>query len=111
MTTESFRTIPLHGELDLHTARELGATLSAAVGDVTRVPVVDLREVTFMDSTALGALIRAGEQMRNQGRPLRLVVAPGQVTELLAASGLNDRFELLSVPPSAGPRADPAAAA
>lgn len=113
MPPESFRTIPLFGELDLHSARELASTLSAAVGDVTCEPVVDLRRVTFMDSTVLGALVRAGEQMRNQGRALKLVVVAGQVTEVLAVSGLTERFELLSVPPGTarGSTGDPAAAA
>lgn len=113
MTPESFHTIPLFGELDLNSARELAATLSAAVGDVTREPVVDLRRVTFMDSTALGALVRAGEQMRNQGRALKLVVATGRVTELLDVSGLTERFELLRAPPGTarGSTGDPAAAA
>lgn len=99
MTPEStLRTIRLFGELDLHSARELGATLSEAVGDTTRDPVVDLRSVTFMDSTALGALTRAAEQLRNQGRVLKLFLADGQVAELLEVSGLTDRFELLSPP-------------
>lgn len=98
------RTIRLFGELDLHSARELAATLSEAVGDVTRGLVIDLRRVTFMDSTALGALIRAAEQLRNQGRKLAVVRTPGgQVDVLLEVSGLTDRFELLSAPPESAP--------
>jgi anti-anti-sigma factor len=93
------RTIRLDGELDIQRARELGAALSQAVGDVTRAPVVDLRGVTFMDSTALGALARAAEQLRNQGRELALVTAPGQVRDVIDVAGLSDRFALHSVLP------------
>jgi len=87
----------------MHSVRDMAATLSEAVGDMTRSLVVDLRSVAFMDSTALGALARAGEQLRNQGRSLGLVVSPGQVSDLLASSGLADRFDVLSgLPGSAG---------
>jgi anti-anti-sigma factor len=104
--------IRLSGELDMHSARDMAAALSEAVGDMTRALVIDLRSVAFMDSTALGALARAGEQLRNQGRALGLVVAPGQVSDLLASSGLADRFDVLSGLPGAagGSNQDPATA-
>lgn len=108
------RVIRLFGELDLHSAREMSATLSQAVGDISVEPIVDLRRVTFMDSTALGALVKAAEQLRNQGRPLAIVVEPGgQVDGLLDVSGLAGRFEILSEPPETDPGSisNPAAAA
>ena len=108
------RTIELYGELDLHTARELAPTLSEAVGDVSRALVVDLRRVTFMDSTLLGALARAAGQMRNQGRKVTLIRVPGSpIDRLLEVSGLSDSFALLSEPGEtpAGSSSDPAAAA
>jgi anti-anti-sigma factor len=107
----TLRTIRLFGELDLHSARAMSATLSEAVGDTTRDPVVDLRRVTFMDSTALGALARAGEQLRNQGRTLKLLLVDGQVRDLLDVSGLADRFELLSAPRGGAPGSTPGPAA
>jgi anti-sigma B factor antagonist len=108
------RTISLFGELDIRSAREMQSALSEAVGDRTRELVVDLRKVSFIDSTALGALVRAAEQLRNQGRMLTLIRTPGDpVDGLLEVSGLGERFELLSDPPeaAAGPMPGPAAAA
>ncbi|MFL5844418.1 MAG: STAS domain-containing protein [Solirubrobacteraceae bacterium] len=114
MTPALPRTIRLFGELDIRSARELQATLSEAVGDRTRELAIDLRKVTFIDSTALGALVRASEQLRNQGRMLTLALMPGGAVEgLLDVSGLYDRFTLVSeLPDSAsGSTPDPAAAA
>lgn len=114
MSEAAPRTIRLFGELDIYQARELVGLLSEAVGDAGRELVVDLRRVTFMDSTALGALVRAGERLRQQGRSLGLFVTPGsQVDGLLESTGLAGRFELLSAPPgsAAGSTQDPAAAA
>ena len=103
----------LAGELDTHDARGISANLSQAVGDTTRAPVVDVRQVTFLDSTVLAALAHAGEQLRNQGRVLTLAIEDGPVRELLDQSGLAGRFELVSAPPETAPGSmqDPAAAA
>jgi anti-sigma B factor antagonist len=92
----STRTIAPEGELDLFSVRGLASDLSAAVGDITRDPVVDLTGVTFMDSTALGVLAKANEQLRRQGRSLALLLAPGQVSDLLDLTGLRDRFAVLN---------------
>ena len=91
------RTIALEGELDLHSVRGLASALSSAVGDITHDPIVDLTGVTFMDSTALGALAKANEQLHRQGRLLAIVLAPGQVSDLLDLTGMRDRFDVLSV--------------
>ena len=103
--------IVLSGELDTHDARGISAELSQAVGDTTRTPVVDVRDVTFLDSTVLAALAHAGEQLRNQGRALTLAISGGPVRELLDQSGLADRFELVSAPPETAPGSTPNPAA
>ena len=91
------RTIRLFGELDLRSAREMQSALTEAVGDRTRELIVDLRKVSFIDSTALGALVRAAEQLRNQGRMMTLLITPGDpVDGLIEVSGLGERFALLS---------------
>ena len=108
------RTIRLFGELDLRSAREMQSALSEAVGDRTRELIVDLRKVSFIDSTALGALVRAAEQLRNQGRMMTLLITPGDpVDGLIEVSGLSERFALLSEPPETAPGSSsgPAAAA
>lgn len=107
------RLLRFSGELDMVTARGMAGDLSQAVGDTTSTPVADLRTVTFIDSMALAALAHAGEQLRNQGRALTLVVRDGgPVADLLEGSGLADRFELVSELPGSAPGStpDPAAA-
>ncbi len=50
------------GELDLYAAPALKEALRAAVASGAEVVVVDLTAVTFVDSTALGALVAASRQ-------------------------------------------------
>lgn len=101
------RVLRFTGELDMVAARGIAGELSQAVGDMSSHPVVDLRTATFIDSMALAAFAHAGEQLRNQGRVLSLVVADGPVRDLLDESGLADRFELLSDLPGTAPGSTP----
>ena len=90
--------IALDGELDLHRARDLQATLSEAVGNPLAEPVIDLRHVTFIDSTALGTLLHAAEQLRRRGKKLVLAVTDGPVMGLLESSHTRDLFSLVERP-------------
>src|SRR4051794_38946933 len=89
--------ISLQGELDLADARMLRARLSEAVGNSDADVLVNLEQVVFMDSTALGALIHAAEQMRRQGRRLGLTVRrEGPVSRLLETAGVQSRFRIVT---------------
>jgi anti-sigma B factor antagonist len=83
--------LSLAGELDLYNADEVrGALLEACAGE-PKVLVVDLEEVTFIDSTALGVLIEARSRMADRSG-FRLA-APGLETRrALEVSGLDRHF-------------------
>lgn len=71
------------GELDVAGGRALGPELSQAAGDISRPLIVDLSEVTLMDSSALGAIVQAHLRMRRQGRTMAVVVPPGSAAAAL----------------------------
>jgi anti-sigma B factor antagonist len=74
--------LTLSGELDLATAPELRKRLVAAVDSGTTRIVVDLREVTFMDSIGLAAVLHARSRLRPAGR-LALIATPGSYAQLV----------------------------
>ena|SRR5438477_6623529 len=84
--------LSLAGELDLYNAEEVrGALLDACAGE-PEVLVVDLEEVRFIDSTALGVLIEA-ERSRMAERSGFRLAAPGLETRrALEVSGLDRHF-------------------
>ena len=57
-------------------------------GNPSAAPVVDLSGVTFIDSTGLGALMRAHQRLRRQGRALSLICPAGPARRALEVSGL-----------------------
>ena len=58
--------------------------------------MVDLSEVSFIDSSGLGALVGAEKEMRAAGHELRLVVTQPQITRLLTLTGLDQVFTIVS---------------
>ena len=80
--------IHLVGELDLYNAPEVRSALLEVCAEEPGRVVVDLAEVDFVDSTALGVLIEARGRLAN--RQSFLLAAPGRETHCaLTISGLD----------------------
>lgn len=83
--------VSLGGELDLYNAGQVRTALVTACTDSPERIIVDLAEVDFMDSTALGVLIEARTKLDN--RQAFLLAAPGVETKrALQISGLDRHF-------------------
>jgi anti-anti-sigma factor len=86
--------IALRGELDLATTRELGSQLGEIAGDPGVAAVLDLSEVSFLDSVALGVILKAASRFRRQAKRIVIVAPPGPVLRILELSGVGDRLAL-----------------
>jgi len=86
------------GEIDLWSAPEVKAAL-AVEGMRAASVVLDLRGVTFMDSSGLGLIVESNQRARRQG--FRFAVAVGgasDVQRILEMSGLTKVLELVDDP-------------
>ena len=81
--------------MDLHTAPKVEYAIERAIEnkDVGAV-VVDLGEVTFMDSTALSALMRSKDTLGQKGTSLRLAAPSKAVERIFSVTGFQDYFEI-----------------
>ena len=85
--------VALAGELDLYNAHVVRDALLQAAGESPERLVVDLSDVRFIDSTALGVLIEARTRMTN--RRGFLLASPGLETRrALEISGLDKHFSV-----------------
>ena len=83
--------IHLVGELDLYNAPEVRSALLELCSEQPERLVVDLGEVDFVDSTALGVLIEARTKLDD--RKTFLLAAPGLETHrALSISGLDQHL-------------------
>jgi len=78
----------LAGELDLYNSSDVASALDE-LADEARV-VIDLSEVAFVDSTALGTLVEARKAI---GADKLVLASPGaDVARALEVSGLSQHF-------------------
>jgi anti-anti-sigma factor len=79
------------GEIDLASADCLLRALTAAIMAGAPEVVVDLREVCFLDSAGMRALVRTQELLRDRGRSLEALVNP-KTAKLFHLLHLDDIF-------------------
>jgi anti-sigma B factor antagonist len=90
--------IVVRGELDLASSPALEEQLEQLWGSDTKLLVIDLRELEFMDSTGLSIIVNAHQRLSEDGRELGLVRGPQQVQRLLDLTGVAERLRLVDSP-------------
>jgi anti-anti-sigma factor len=83
--------VRLGGELDLYNAAQVRDALNDACGGEPDRVIVDLSEVEFVDSTALGVLIEARTRLNNR-RAFLLAGPRLETRRALEMSGLDRHF-------------------
>jgi len=82
------------GELDVNTAPELREQLTRLIGEDSRRIVVDLSEVSFVDSTALSVLVSALKRLRQADGDLELAAPNPSVRRVFEITGLTRLFTI-----------------
>jgi anti-sigma B factor antagonist len=82
------------GELDIAATPRLSTVLAVAATRPSGRMVLDLSDVTFIDSTALGTILKAATQLDDGGTLLAVVVPDGPVRRLFEMTNLTQRFRL-----------------
>lgn len=91
--------VQVGGELDLATAPRLVEALRDARHGARRV-VLDLRELTFLDSAGVHAIVDASIGARRDGRRLLLLRAPDAIHRIFALTGTSDDVEVFDLDPA-----------
>lgn len=88
------------GELDLATAPEVEEQVLDALREGTRAVVLDLRELTFMDSTGVRTIVAAHQVAEQTGSDLRVVRPPREsaVSRVIEISGIDEALGLVDEP-------------
>jgi anti-anti-sigma factor len=87
--------VELSGELDLATAPKLEDELKRVENDSPTLIILDLRSLSFMDSSGLRALLAADARARDAGRRLVLVRGDERVQRVLRITRLDERLEIV----------------
>src|SRR4051794_28378505 len=87
-------TVSIAGELDIATVPRVREALASPVVAGAEAVVVDLTEVSFMDSTGLAALLELQRALTARGGRLAIACPEGPARLLLDVTGVADKLEL-----------------
>jgi anti-anti-sigma factor len=84
----------VRGEVDISTAPRLTATLDAAILDTEGAFVVDLCDVSFLDSSGVSVIVRARAVLGREERALLIICPPGPARRIFELAGMADLLAL-----------------
>jgi anti-sigma B factor antagonist len=94
--------LALTGELDLSTAGQVERELEAAEERGPSKLVIDLRGVSFLDSTGLRVVLSADGRARRDGRRLEVIPGPPPVHRVFRIALLDRRIVFVDPPDDDG---------
>ncbi len=85
----------LEGELDHHEAKSSLRTIDRIIDDLLpRDCIIDLSNLSFMDSSGIAVILKADRLLRQSGASLALERPPQQVRKVLEVAGLTQVIPL-----------------
>jgi len=84
--------LEVQGEVDLYTSSQLREAIVRLTEEDENRIVVDLYNVSFMDSSGLGVLVAGLKRARERGGELALVFGEGSVQKVFGITGLDKIF-------------------
>ena len=81
--------VKAEGEVDAFVAPDLESAFGEAAGSTAGAVVVDLERVSFLDSTALGAIVRAVRELGEVGTAARVVLPRGSARRIFEITTLD----------------------
>jgi len=89
-----FNVLPLKGEIDLHVSPSVTASLNEMIDKKPERLVVDLSDVSYIDSAGLAALIEAMQRVEGYGGKFALSGLQETVRSIFEISRLDQVFQI-----------------
>ena len=93
-TEGTWEVLDVAGEVDLSTAPALRSRIDAVVEEGGRRLVVDLSDVSFMDSSGLSVLVTGFKGMREAGGDMTVVCPNAAIAKVFSITGLDRVFPI-----------------
>jgi anti-sigma B factor antagonist len=90
----STHVVPLRGEIDLHVSRGIELSLARVTAKRPKHIVVDLTEVTFVDSSGLAVLIHGMQDIQEYGGKFAIVGLQENVRPIFEIARLDQVFQI-----------------
>lgn len=94
--TQSVSVMSVRGRVDSETAPELDSALSELLADGRDKIIINLREVDFLSSAGLRALVKALKGAQGSGGDIRLASVPEPINGILLTVGMTQMFKMFA---------------
>ncbi|TDT71502.1 anti-sigma B factor antagonist [Hypnocyclicus thermotrophus] len=91
---ESIKKIDIQGEIDVYTSIDLKLELNNLVDNGSHKLIIDLENVTYMDSSGLGVLVALLKRIKTEEGQLKLLNLPPSVAKIFELTRLTKFFEI-----------------
>lgn len=90
--------VRLSGDLDLSTAKRAEQAIEEAEKAGAQMVVIDLRGLSFMDSTGLRVVVSADKRASRSNRRVVIIQGPHAVRRVFEITRLGERLEIVDTP-------------
>jgi anti-sigma B factor antagonist len=90
--------VTLSGDLDLSTAKRAEQAIEEAERTGRSTVVIDLRRLSFMDSTGLRVIVSADKRARRSNRRTVVIQGPAAVRRVFEITRLDERLDIVDTP-------------
>jgi anti-anti-sigma factor len=87
--------VRLFGAFDITGFKQLDEELRGIQANGRQTVTLDLRQLTFIDSSGIRAILRAYARARTLGERLRLIAGPDRVQKVFQITRLDDQLEFV----------------
>ncbi len=89
---DGINVLDVTGEIDVYTAPQFKEAINSVLDTGQKHLIINLAEVTYMDSSGFGALLSATKRLRPIGGTVNLVKCSGSIDRILQITRLNTVF-------------------
>ncbi|MBX7058109.1 MAG: anti-sigma factor antagonist [Leptospirales bacterium] len=93
--------LPLSGQLDLYRCPDLKGEIKSQIDSGYRYVIFDLTDLSYIDSSGIGAMIQISNWMKHRGGLMVLVNTQGSVEKIFQMSKLDEFFVFKDSPTEA----------
>lgn len=87
--------VDISGEMDLYNAHKLKEVVQKMLEKGIRDYVINVDNVTYIDSTGIGALMHVHSTIKKQGKRMLLANVKGTVRQVIQLTKLMDYFDIV----------------
>ena len=89
---DTTKVLNVSGEIDVYTAPQFKEAVNSIIDSGQKHLVVDMNQVTYMDSSGFAALLSATKRLRPQGGTVNLVNVSNAIDRILRITRLDTIF-------------------